>query len=147
MSSACGAEAGAAEAGANASLLEIRDLHVWFDTEQGRVHAVRGVSLQVAAGTTLGIVGESGCGKSVTCHAVLRLTPRNGIVNGSIRFDGVELTSLDERALGAIRGRHTNNPRGRRPRAQPPHTPIHLTQTPWTLFGPRGNARAVTQAL
>ena len=99
MSSACAAESGAPP------LLEVRDLHVWFDAEEGRVHAVRGVSLEVAAGTTLGIVGESGCGKSVTCQAVLRLTPRNGIVQGSIRFDGLELTTLDGRALDAIRGR------------------------------------------
>jgi peptide/nickel transport system ATP-binding protein len=61
-------------AAADSPLLEIRNLDLWFDTEQGRVHAVRGVSLDVRAGRTLGIVGESGCGKSVTCHSILRLT-------------------------------------------------------------------------
>jgi oligopeptide/dipeptide ABC transporter ATP-binding protein len=101
MSSACATDALAPAA----ALLEIRDLRVWFDTEQGRVHAVRGVSLAVAPGRTLGIVGESGCGKSVTCHAVLRLTPANGIVRGEIRFDGRELLSADEAELGRIRGR------------------------------------------
>jgi ABC-type glutathione transport system ATPase component len=67
------------------------------------VHAVRGVSLALAAGRTLGIVGESGCGKSVTCHAVLRLTPGNGIVRGAIRFDGHDLVVADEAKLDLYR--------------------------------------------
>jgi oligopeptide/dipeptide ABC transporter ATP-binding protein len=86
-------------------LLEIRDLHVWFDTDRGRVHAVRGVSLSVAAGTTLGIVGESGCGKSVTCHAVLRLAPANAHTSGTVAFAGRDLATADERSLESIRGR------------------------------------------
>ena len=90
---------------AHAPLLEIRNLDLWFDTEQGRVHAVRGVSLSVAAGKTLGIVGESGCGKSVTCHAVLRLTPANGVRAGEILFDGVDLATFDEARLTKLRGR------------------------------------------
>jgi oligopeptide/dipeptide ABC transporter ATP-binding protein len=101
MSSACATDADATAR----SLLEIRDLRVWFDTDRGRVHAVRGVSLALAAGRTLGIVGESGCGKSVTCHAVLRLTPGNGIVRGEIRFDGRDLALAPEAELGRIRGR------------------------------------------
>ena len=87
------------------ALLEIRDLNLWFDTEHGRVHAVRGVSLAVSAGKTLGIVGESGCGKSVTCHSILRLTPGNGVMRGEIRFDGRDLASMDGAAMGQIRGR------------------------------------------
>ncbi len=101
MSSACATDADAPAR----SLLEIRDLRVWFDTDRGRVHAVRGVSLAVAAGRTLGIVGESGCGKSVTCHAVLRLTPGNGIVRGEIRFDAHDLVVADEAELSRVRGR------------------------------------------
>ncbi len=87
------------------TLLEIRDLHVWFDTDRGRVHAVRGVSLALEAGTTLGIVGESGCGKSVTCHAVLRLEPANAHTAGAIEFDGRDLLAAGEQALAGIRGR------------------------------------------
>jgi oligopeptide/dipeptide ABC transporter ATP-binding protein len=101
MSSACATDAAAPVR----PLLELRDLRVWFDTEQGRVHAVRGVSLAVAPGRTLGIVGESGCGKSVTCHAVLRLTPGNGIVRGEIRFGDLDLRQAAEADLGRIRGR------------------------------------------
>lgn len=87
-----------------APLLEIRNLDLWFDTEQGRVHAVRGVSLGVRAGKTLGIVGESGCGKSVTCHSILRLTPGNGIMAGQILFDAQDLASFDEARLTRLRG-------------------------------------------
>ena len=88
-----------------APLLEIRNLDLWFDTEQGRVHAVRGVSFDVAAGKTLGIVGESGCGKSVTCHAILRLTPGNGFMAGEILFDGRDLAAGGEEGVAQIRGR------------------------------------------
>jgi peptide/nickel transport system ATP-binding protein len=86
-------------------LLEIRDLHVWFDTDRGRVHAVRGVSLAIDPGATLGIVGESGCGKSVTCHAVLRLEPANAHMAGAIEFGGRDLAAADEQALATVRGR------------------------------------------
>ncbi|RPI43150.1 MAG: ABC transporter ATP-binding protein [Betaproteobacteria bacterium] len=88
-----------------APLLEIRNLDIWFDTEQGRVHAVRGVSFDVPAGRTLGIVGESGCGKSVTCHAILRLTPGNGSMAGEILFDGRNLAAGGEERLAGVRGR------------------------------------------
>ena len=96
----------ASEAGSPAApLLAIRGLDVWFDTEQGRVHAVRGVSLDVSAGRTLGLVGESGCGKSVTCHAILRLTPGNGMMAGEILFDGRDLAVGSEEVLSSVRGR------------------------------------------
>jgi len=88
-----------------APLLEIKDLKVRFDTEMGLVDAVDGVSFEVNVGETLGLVGESGCGKSVTCHSILQLHPPNGrIVNGSIRFEKTELLSLDHARLDAIRG-------------------------------------------
>ena len=86
-------------------LLEIRDLDVFFDTEEGTLHAVRGVSLAVDAGETLGIVGESGCGKSVTCHSVLRLLPPNGEIRGRILFDGRDLLALEPATLDKVRGR------------------------------------------
>jgi oligopeptide/dipeptide ABC transporter ATP-binding protein len=89
-----------------APLLEIRDLRVYFDTEKGVVKAVDGVSFQVAAGETVALVGESGCGKSVTCHSILRLHPPNGrIVEGRIAYQQVDLLSLDLSALESYRGK------------------------------------------
>jgi peptide/nickel transport system ATP-binding protein len=89
-----------------APLLAIDDLTVAFTTERGPVTAVRGVSLSVAAGETLCLVGESGCGKSVTCHAVLGLLPKNGrIAGGRILFEGRDLAALPEPELERLRGR------------------------------------------
>ena len=77
-------------------LLEVRDLQTHFFTRDGVVRAVDGVSFDLTRGETLGIVGESGCGKSVTALSILRLiAPETGrIVGGSIRFGGRELTTL-----------------------------------------------------
>src|SRR5919205_263085 len=88
-------------------LLEVDDLRAHFSTREGVVHAVDGVSFSVDAGRTLGIVGESGCGKSVTALSIMRLLPEPParIVAGSIRFDGRELTTLRERELEDVRGR------------------------------------------
>ena len=88
-------------------LLEVRDLRTHFFTREGVVHAVDGVSFDVEAGKTLGIVGESGCGKSVTALSIMRLlpTPPARIVAGSIRFDGRELATMKERELETVRGR------------------------------------------
>jgi oligopeptide transport system ATP-binding protein len=88
-------------------LLEVDDLHTHFFTREGVVHAVDGVSFSVDAGRTLGIVGESGCGKSVTALSIMRLLPEPParIVSGSIRFDGRDLTALSERELEDVRGR------------------------------------------
>ncbi len=88
-----------------ADLLKINDLRIHFDTEEGVVPAVEGVNLSLGQGETLCLVGESGCGKSVTCHAVLQLTPPNGrIVSGSIEFEGTDLLGLDRNRLTKIRG-------------------------------------------
>jgi len=90
----------------SAPLLSIESLTVAFATERGPVTAVRGVSLSVAAGETLCLVGESGCGKSVTCHAVLGLLPKNGrVTGGRILFEGRDLAALAERELERLRGR------------------------------------------
>jgi oligopeptide/dipeptide ABC transporter ATP-binding protein len=87
-------------------LLAVDDLRVQFWTGGGTVHAVNGISFQIDPGETLGIVGESGCGKSVTALALLGLLPRAGRVrSGSARFDGHDLLQLNQRALRRLRGR------------------------------------------
>jgi peptide/nickel transport system ATP-binding protein len=89
-----------------APVLEVEDLRTHFFTLDGVVRAVDGVSLQLHRGQTLGIVGESGCGKSVTALSILRLIPKDlgRIVGGSIRFDGQELTTLSDEAMKRLRG-------------------------------------------
>jgi peptide/nickel transport system ATP-binding protein len=90
----------------NGAILEVRDLHTQFDTLDGVVRAVDGVSFELARGETLGIVGESGCGKSVTALSILRLIPTETgrIASGSIRFEDEELTVLSEEAMKRLRG-------------------------------------------
>jgi len=87
-------------------LLEIEDLRTYFFTRDGLVRAVDGVSLAVRPGETLGVVGESGCGKSVTSLSILRLIPEppGRIVSGAIRFEGRNLLKLPEREMRDIRG-------------------------------------------
>lgn len=88
------------------SLLEISDLKTYFDTDSGLVRAVDGVSLSLERGQTLGIVGESGCGKSVLSLSVMRLLPEpSGYVEaGTITFDGMDVLGLDESAMCGVRG-------------------------------------------
>ena len=82
-------------------VLRVEDLVVEFPAGRGRkVHAVSGVSFDVAAGETLGIVGESGCGKSTTGKAIMRLVPISG---GSVTFQGTDITSLSGRKLRELR--------------------------------------------
>ncbi|MGH9223877.1 MAG: ABC transporter ATP-binding protein [Acidimicrobiales bacterium] len=85
-------------------ILEITGLNVTFRTEAGTVRAVRGVDLTVPEGSVMGIVGESGCGKTVTMLAVLGLLPRNATVTGSVKFRGRELLGLPARELRKLRG-------------------------------------------
>src|SRR5215472_15464683 len=82
-------------------LLEVAGLKTWFFTRDGIVRAVDGVSFHVTPGETLAVVGESGCGKSVTALSVLRLipSPPGRIVSGTIRFAGRDLLDLSEAAM------------------------------------------------
>jgi peptide/nickel transport system ATP-binding protein len=86
-------------------LLEVRDLSVRFDTDEGTVHAVDRISLTLAPRQVLGIVGESGCGKSVTAMSILGLLPKTATVTGSVTFDGTELLGASRSDLRKIRGR------------------------------------------
>jgi oligopeptide/dipeptide ABC transporter ATP-binding protein len=88
------------------SILEIVNLQTHFFTAEGVVRAVDGVSFAVRSGETLGVVGESGCGKSVTALSILRLVadPPGRIVGGAIRFEGANLLDLTEREMEHIRG-------------------------------------------
>jgi len=90
-----------------ATLLEITDLQTHFFTSAGVVKAVDGVSYTVDEGETVAVVGESGCGKSVTAMSILRLIPwpPGKIIGGSIRFDGKELLELEEQGVREIRGK------------------------------------------
>jgi oligopeptide/dipeptide ABC transporter ATP-binding protein len=88
------------------TLLEVRGLDISFRGRDRWLPAVDGLDLSLARGETLGLVGESGCGKSVTALSLLGLLPRNASrVAGSIRLDGQELTSLDDRGWRTVRGR------------------------------------------
>jgi oligopeptide transport system ATP-binding protein len=88
-------------------LLRITDLEVDFTTPEGVVHAVNGVSFDMAPGELIGLVGESGCGKSVTASAILGLTRMlsNATVSGVIEFDGRDLLALPESEVRKVRGR------------------------------------------
>jgi peptide/nickel transport system ATP-binding protein len=87
------------------ALLEVSDLKTHFRTDDGIVQAVDGVSFQVEKGKTLGIVGESGCGKSVTCLTIMGLNPKkNTITSGEALFNGEDLIKANARRLREIRG-------------------------------------------
>ncbi|KYD10664.1 ABC transporter ATP-binding protein [Heyndrickxia sporothermodurans] len=88
------------------NLLEVKDLHVSFGTYAGEVQAVRGVSFEVKQGEAIAIVGESGCGKSVTAKSIMKLlsTPPAKYKSGSILFNGQDLIPKNEREMQRIRG-------------------------------------------
>ena len=86
------------------ALLEVNDLHVRLQTQRGPAEAVRGIGFSLERGQTLGLIGESGCGKSITAMSLLGLLPDSAQVTGSIRFDGQELVGEREDVLCRIRG-------------------------------------------
>jgi peptide/nickel transport system ATP-binding protein len=86
------------------ALLEVEDLNVWFDLPNGgTLHAVQGVSFSVAAGTRLGMVGESGCGKTTTVLALMGLLPPTASVSGRIKLEGVDLLERGEQTISPHR--------------------------------------------
>jgi oligopeptide/dipeptide ABC transporter ATP-binding protein len=90
-----------------APLLEVRDLRTYFHTRDGVVKAVDGVSFDVRRGEVLGLVGESGCGKSVTSFSIMGLVGQPGrIESGTVRFDGRDLMGMSRRELRELRGEH-----------------------------------------
>ncbi|NGQ94651.1 ABC transporter ATP-binding protein [Brevibacillus sp. SYP-B805] len=88
-------------------ILEVRDLHVTFHTYAGEVQAVRGVNFEVGKGEAIGIVGESGCGKSVTAQSILKLLPQPPVQykQGSILFNGQDLLKKSEKEMEKVRGK------------------------------------------
>lgn len=88
------------------SLLEIRDLHTYFDTSKGVIKAVQGVNLTLETGETIGIVGESGSGKSQTIMSIIKLFESNQrIASGEVWFDGNKISTYSEHEMSAIRGK------------------------------------------
>jgi peptide/nickel transport system ATP-binding protein len=86
------------------TLLDVRDLRVWYGTSRGPVRAVDGVSLELRPGEVLGLVGESGCGKSTLGRALLGLLPEGAAVGGEIRFKDRDLVAMSRKELHALRG-------------------------------------------
>src|ERR1035437_9918231 len=80
-------------------LLDVADLSVRFDTDDGMIHAVDKMSFTLGAGEVLGIVGESGCGKSVTCMSLVKLLPETAVIEGR------DLLAMSSRDLRRVRGR------------------------------------------
>lgn len=88
----------------NKTLIEIKDLKVYFHTDKGIVKSVNGVSFNINEGETIGIVGESGCGKSVTAMSLMKLLPTSKIEGGEIIFQGKDILKMKENELMGIRG-------------------------------------------
>jgi ABC-type dipeptide/oligopeptide/nickel transport system ATPase component len=88
------------------NLLQVRDLRTYFYTRRGTVKAVDGVSFTLRKGQALGLVGESGCGKSITCLSIMRLVPQPAgrIVGGQVLLEGDDLLKKDEKEMRKIRG-------------------------------------------
>lgn len=91
------------------NILEIENLNVKFETENGKINAVRNVSFNIEAGKTLGLVGESGCGKSVTTKTILRLhDEKTSFINGKINFEDKNILNLNKKELSDLRGNNVS---------------------------------------
>ena len=87
-------------------VLRVEDLHVWFDLPVGELHAVQGVGFELHAGERLGLVGESGCGKTTTILALMGLLPSNASVAGHIYLDGIDILEYGEKSIAPHRWKH-----------------------------------------
>src|SRR5579883_2515193 len=98
-------ESGIAPARDETALLDVQDLSVEFHTEAGTVHAVQQVNFTLRPNETLGLVGESGCGKSTTALALMGLLPPNGRASGGVvGFEGRDLLTMSSKELRSLRG-------------------------------------------
>ena len=95
----------AAQSHPSAPLLHLENLSVTFATSEGPLQAVRNVNLSIHEGETVCLVGESGCGKSLTAKAIMRLTPANAVLDGRILLRGQNLLDMPEKAMHTVRGR------------------------------------------
>ena len=88
------------------NLLKIDGLETGFDTERGPIREVDGISFELQKGKTLGVVGESGCGKTVTAMSIVDLLPKPSgkVLGGSISLNGKELTGVDQKVMQRVRG-------------------------------------------
>src|SRR6476620_6808944 len=88
-------------------LLDLQNLNIAFETDRGQVRPVRGVSFSIFPGQTVALVGESGCGKSVTALSILRLIPQppGRVLGGEVRLEGRDLLGLSEREMRGVRGK------------------------------------------
>ena len=93
------------QASSSAPLLQLEDLSVTFATADGPLHAVRNVNFSIHESETVCLVGESGCGKSLTAKAIMRLAPANAVLDGRILLHGQNLLDLPEKAMHTVRGR------------------------------------------
>ena len=129
-------------------MLEVEDLRVTLPTPRGAAQALRGVSFDLQRGGTLGLIGESGCGKSMTALALMGLLPMGATVAGSIRFNGQQLVGLPDSAMCALRGNRIGMVFQEPMTAlNPLHTVGHQVAEPLRLHKGASRAQAREQAL
>ena len=129
-------------------LLEVANLRVTLETSRGAADALRGISMQLERGDTVGLIGESGCGKSMTALALMGLLPQGAQVSGSIRFNGQELVGLPDAAMCALRGdRMAMVFQEPMTALNPLHTIAHQIAEPLRLHQAMGREQARAEAL
>jgi len=129
-------------------LLEVENLSVQLQTQRGPADAVRALSFSLERGQTLGLIGESGCGKSITALALMGLLPEGAVLSGSIRFDGQELVGMMDGALQQLRGNRIGMIFQEPMTAlNPLHTIAHQVAEPLRLHRGLGRQAALQQAI
>ena len=129
-------------------MLEVNDLSVRLHTQRGPANAIRGVSFGLQRGETLGLVGESGCGKSITAMALMGLLPESAVVSGSIRFEGQELVGQPDASMRRLRGNRIGMIFQEPMTAlNPVHTIGHQVAEPLRVHRNMGHAQARAQTI